>query len=292
MRRSVARYFDSHVHFTAGAATAAVLARAAAAGVARLLAVGGSQALNEGARQAAAAHPQQLLLALGLDRDRAARPGASAEVDALLGDAALPPLAAVGEIGLDYHHHAEGHPAQCALLEHQLAWAARLRLPVCVHTRAADDDTLAILRNAARDPWFRAGRPGVIHCFTGGPSLAEALLELGYFLSFSGIVTFANAAPLRAVAASVPDDRLLIETDSPYLTPVPLRGRPNEPANVVHVAACLASARQTTPEALAELTWQNARRLFDEVRNSGQNSDCWCYRLSAYSITPSVANIG
>lgn len=259
----MARYFDTHVHFAAGAATAGLLARATAAGVERMLAVGGSPALNEGAREAAAAHPHTLLLALGQDRDQATRPGVMAEVDTLLRDGSLPPLAAVGEIGLDYHYQAQTQRAQRALLEHQLSWAARLRLPVCVHTRAADDDTIAILRNANRDPWFRAGRPGVIHCFTGGPSLAEALLELGYYLSFSGIVTFANAAPLRAVAATAPDDRLLIETDSPYLTPVPLRGRPNEPAHVVHVAACLARARGVAPDDLAALTWRNASRLFD-----------------------------
>ena len=257
-------FFDTHVHFPdEAAAVEGLLTRASAAGVARLLAVGGSPALNPGARRAAAARPEQVLLALGLDRDQAGRADALAAADALFADVEPEQLSAIGEIGLDYQRDdAAVRRRQCALMEHQLVRAAQWERPVVIHTREADDDTLALLRQARGLPWFRGARPGVIHCFTGGQVLADALLELGYLLSFSGIVTFANADPLRAVARAVPGERLLIETDTPYLTPVPLRGRPNEPAYVPHVAACLAHARGTSLDELAALTRANAERLF------------------------------
>ena len=257
-------FFDTHVHFPdEAAAVEGLLTRACAAGVTRLLAVGGSPALNAGARRAAFTRPEQVLLALGLDRDQAGRTDALAAADALFADVEPDHLSAVGEIGLDYQRaDADGRRRQCALMEHQLERAAQGERPVIIHTREADDDTLALLRQARGLPWFRGERPGVIHCFTGGQVLADALLELGYFLSFSGIVTFANAGPLRAVARAVPGERLLIETDTPYLTPVPLRGRPNEPAHVPHVAACLARARGTGLDELAALTRANAERLF------------------------------
>jgi TatD DNase family protein len=255
-------FFDTHAHFPADRAQIdGLLERALAAGVQRLLAVGGSAALNAGAQLAAVTHPEQVMLALGFDRDQAKGIEACTAATAFFIDSSLPGLAAVGEIGLDYSRAETDRSGQCALMECQLAIAARLHRPVIVHTRDADEDTLALLRNADHR---RGGedRPGVIHCFTGNQAFAEALLELGYFLSFSGIVTFANAAPLREVARTVPDDRLLIETDTPYLTPVPLRGRPNEPAYLPHVAACLAVQRKTTPEAIATLTTANALRLF------------------------------
>jgi TatD DNase family protein len=258
-------FFDTHVHFPdESAAVEGLLTRAGAAGVTRLLAVGGSPALNPGARRAAAARPEQVLLALGLDRDQAGRIDAREAADALFADVEPEQLSAVGEIGLDYQRTTAAgiRRRQCALMEHQLERAAQWERPVVIHTREADDDTLALLRQASGLPWFRGARPGVIHCFTGGQVLADALLELGYFLSFSGIVTFANAGPLRAVARAVPGERLLIETDTPYLTPVPLRGRPNEPAYVPHVAACLARARGTGLDDLAALTCANAERLF------------------------------
>ena len=257
-------YFDTHAHFPAdAAATAALLERAAAAGVTRIVAVGGSPELNRGARMAVAAAPDAVRLALGLDRGEAGDPGACAAAAAMFVDPALPPLVAVGEIGLDYQRvDSEGRRRQCALMEHQMEIAGKMRLPVIIHTREADDDTLAILRNAACLDWFRDGRPGVIHCFTGTQAMADSMLELGYCLSFSGIVTFANAGPLRNVARTVPEDRLLIETDTPYLTPVPLRGRPNEPAYLPHVAECLAKQRGVSTEMLAATTTATALRLF------------------------------
>lgn len=266
---SVTRYFDTHAHFAAGPAIAGQIARARAAGVTRIVAVGGSPQLNAGARAAAAAAPGHVLPAFGLDRDQAGGDDdQAAALENLFAAGAAPAPAAVGEIGLDYCRSAVARERQRLLMERQLGLAARLRLPAIIHTRAAEADTLALLRNARGEAWFREGRPGVIHCFTGDAAFAEALLALDYRLGFSGIVTFAGAAPLRKVAAAVPGERLLIETDAPYLTPVPLRGRPNEPALVVHVAAVLARERGVAPEELAALTWRNAETLFGTSRHA------------------------
>jgi TatD DNase family protein len=171
-------------------------------------------------------------------------------------------VAAIGEIGLDFHHGRENAPAQIKLFSRMLELARKRSLPVCVHTREAEAETLAALREHAAG-W--RGAPdgiGVLHCFTGGEVFARELLALGFCVSFSGIVTFKNSENLRAAAAVVPDDRLLIETDSPFLAPEPLRGRPNEPANLERVAVVLAGIRKTSLETIASITTRNARRLF------------------------------
>lgn len=168
-----------------------------------------------------------------------------------------PAVVAVGEIGLDYHYNQSTPEEQRKALAGQLALAAELNLPVSVHTREAEDDTLRLLR----DSGVRA-HGGVIHCFTGTQELADACLELGMHISFSGIVTFPKAANLRTIAAGVPLDRLLVETDSPYLAPIPHRGRRNQPAYVVEVASHVARLRGMTPEELGAATGENFRRLF------------------------------
>ena len=175
---------------------------------------------------------------------------------------AAAPLRAIGEIGLDYSHEGAEPVVQRALFERQLALAAEWGLPVIVHSREAVDDTLASLRAAGSRALAAEGRLGVLHCFTGDQDFAEQVLSLGMMVSFSGIATFRNAAPLRAVAATIPDDRILVETDCPYLAPVPLRGRVNEPAFVSHTLRCLATVRGVAPERLAALTRDNALRLF------------------------------
>ena len=244
--------FDTHAHFEGTSEeTATVLERAFASGVTRLMAIGGSESLNRGAGLAAAlaANPNvqttptpkplpSVLKALGWDRDQAGKD--------------LPELdytgaSAVGEIGLDYSYEGATRKDQLAL------FARQLELPVVIHTREADDDTLGVLREISSK--------GIIHCFTGTPKFCGKLLDLGFFISISGIVTFRAADNVRASARYVPDDRLLIETDSPFLAPVPKRGNPNEPAFVVHTAKFLADLRGTTPEALALLTTGNACRL-------------------------------
>lgn len=260
--------FDTHAHFDGFAAegtVAAVLARAAAAGVAKVCAVGSSEASNDLVVRLAREHPGALVAAVGYDRDQTGRPRDPEKLAAL---AVNPAVAAVGEIGLDYYYSAETAPAQRALFGRQLAFAAERRLPVVVHSRDADDDTVDLLGefSAAWKKTFHGAEnpppPGILHCFTGDAGFAEELLALGFLISFSGIVSFNNAGPLREVARHVPEDRLLIETDCPYLTPKPFRGRVNEPAFVARVAEVLAEARGTTAEAVAEATFANACRVF------------------------------
>lgn len=182
-------------------------------------------------------------------------------VDDLVGRSRRPRVVAIGETGLDYYR-LNGRTLD------DMAWqrerfrvhirAARATgLPLVIHTRQASEDTLAILREEGG-----AAVDGVFHCFTETDVVARAALDLGFMISFSGILTFKNAQDLRDIARWVPDDRLLIETDSPYLAPVPFRGKTNHPALVVHVAACLAEARGCSVEHIATTTSANFERLF------------------------------
>ena len=251
--------YDTHAHFgTKEDVTAGVLARAQQAGVTRLMAVGGNTELNAAAVLAQAMRPDAVRLALGADRDQAELPH-----DEILADIrrqhACHSCAAVGEIGLDYHYTPETSAAQCALFAAQLALADELHLPVVIHTREADDATCGVLDEV---PWHGPSLRGVIHCYTGAPAFARKLLDRGFMVSFSGIVTFRSAEEVRASAKYVPADRLLIETDSPYLAPVPLRGQTNEPAFVAHTAIFLADLRHIPLERLAEITFANAISLF------------------------------
>lgn len=270
-------FFDTHVHFDdfePGAERDAVVRRAGEAGVVRMIAVGGSDRGNDCAARAASRFPGRIRAAAGYDRDQAARlfpHGATGDPDAAAwsrlrsrieaGGAGGGPVA-IGEIGLDFHYAAETAEAQTALFERQLELAREFRLPVIVHSRNADGPTLdALARHAGQWPG-PAGRTGVLHCFTGDRGFAERLAGLDYHVSFSGILTFRNAETIREGAAVVPADRLLIETDSPYLAPVPHRGTRNEPAYAAIVARALARVRGCTVEEIAALTTRNAERLF------------------------------
>ncbi len=165
-------------------------------------------------------------------------------------------IIAVGETGLDYHYALETAAQQRRSFRMHMDVAREVGKPVIVHTREAVDDTLAVLDEYAGEV------RGVLHCFTETRAMAEHALALGYYISFSGIVTFKNAAALREVAATVPADRLLVETDSPYLAPVPHRGKPNQPAYVRQVAEQLAALRGESLEQLAAATTANFRSLF------------------------------
>lgn len=175
--------------------------------------------------------------------------------------AASKKVVAYGEIGLDYHYTHSTPEEQRLGFREQIRLARALALPVIIHTREAQADTIAILKEE-----HAADYGGVFHCFSGDAWLAKDALDMGFYLSFSGIVTFQNAAMLRDIAKTVPADRLLIETDCPHLTPVPHRGKRNEPAYVRHVAELLANVRQdgegATAEEIGRLTSDNARRLF------------------------------
>ena len=235
--------FDTHAHFEGTAEeTAAAIERARKAGVAHVMAVGGSKTLNEGTTGFK-------YRAVGWDRDQVGQELPSLDYSN---------ACAVGEIGLDYYYSAETKAAQRELFSRQLEKSLELDLPVVIHTRDADDDTLAILREIPAR--------GIIHCFTGSPRFCRALLDLGFYISISGIVTFRAADNVREAALYIPDERILIETDSPFLAPVPMRGSPNEPSFLVHTAKFLAQLRRTPFERFAETTTRNALSILGQMR--------------------------
>ena len=243
---------DTHAHLDACEEPAdELVARAREAGVGRIVSVGsGLDSCRE--TLAIAARHDGVFAALGVHPHQAAEPDAErlGELrDLLRDDAAV----AVGETGLDYYRDYAPRDRQLALFERQLELAAELGKPVVIHTRAASDDTAAALAPFAGTV--------VLHCFSA-PELLPVALERGYYISFAGNVTYPKAEELRDAARTVPDHRLLVETDSPYLSPQPRRGRPNEPANVVHTAAVLAEARATDTAALAAQLDANATAAF------------------------------
>jgi TatD DNase family protein len=174
-----------------------------------------------------------------------------------------------GEIGLDYHYDHSPREVQRTVFARQLRLARAASLPVIIHSREADDDTVAILR----DEWHGAGLKGVMHCFGGSAAMARSVLELGFTISFAGNVTFKKAENLREVARVVPLDRLFIETDCPYLTPVPFRGRRNEPVRVIEVARCLADLRELEIEEIGRITTDNFFRFFKLNRSGHEISE-------------------
>ena len=163
-----------------------------------------------------------------------------------------------GEIGLDFHYDNSPRDVQVEVFKRQLRAARECDLPVVIHTREAEAETIEILQNEYKD----AQRRGVFHCFSGSMDLAQRSIEIGFMISFSGIVTFKKAEELREVAKQVPLDRLLIETDCPYLTPIPYRGKRNEPAYVVEVARCLATLHDVSIAEMARITGENFNRFF------------------------------
>ena len=256
---------DSHCHL-AGEEFAAdlddVVSRATSAGVSGALVIVGAEDDEEyersatvttawpGTRLSIGVHPHT---AGQFANDPAA---AAALVQSRL--AARPAARAIGEIGLDYHYDFAPRDVQQAVFRTQLALARRLMLPIVIHTREAEEDTFRLLSEV---PVGTLG--GVFHCFTGDRSMAQRALDAGFHLSLAGIVTFPRAVELHEVARMLPIDRLLIETDSPFLAPVPHRGSRNEPARVVHVAEAIARLRGVTVEVVAEASRTNFTRLFN-----------------------------
>ena len=167
----------------------------------------------------------------------------------------------IGETGLDYYYEHSPRARQRESFHAHIHAARQTGLPVIVHTRDADQDTIEVLREARAEGPFA----GVIHCFTAGAELAQAALELGLYISVSGIVTFKKSEELRATLKEVPLDRLLVETDAPYLAPVPMRGKRNEPAFVAHTAAALAELKGVSPDELTRITCDNAFLLFSKA---------------------------
>ena len=231
-----------------------VIARARAAGIDRMMAIGTGDGPPdlEAALRLARTHPF-IYATVGVHPHDASKamPETNTALEALATD---PKVLAIGEIGLDYHYDFSPRNVQRAVFIDQLNLAARVRKPIVIHTREAWDDTLRILR----EHWTGAG---IIHCFSGGPEEARQALDLGFYLAFGGVLTFPKADALREAARLAPEDRLLIETDAPYLAPVPKRGKRNEPAFIVETARRLAQVRGVAPERIAEVTTRNFEHL-------------------------------
>ncbi len=247
---------DSHCHLQYEADPTAALDRATAAGVGHVICIGTDADQSGAAIAIARAHPGRVSATVGLHPHDAKH-----QVDGIISLLTAPEVVAVGECGLDYHYEHSPRPVQREVFAAQIDLAAERGLPLVVHTREAWDETFDIL---AAGPSV----PTVFHCFSGGPTEARRALDLGAWLSFSGIVTFKTAGDLRAAAALAPLDRLLVETDSPYLAPVPHRGRPNQPAFVPLVGAAVAAARGVPIEVIEEATWASARDVFGVQRSA------------------------
>jgi len=251
---------DSHCHLDSPEFDSdrdEVIQRALDAGIEKMVAIGTGQGppdLEAGVRLAdryelfyatAGVHPHDAAKASPADLRR---------LEELL---AHPKVIAVGEIGLDYHYDFSPRDTQKSVFIEQMSIAAAARKPIVIHTREAWDDTLALIEQH----WKPAGLPGIMHCFSGGPAEARRALELGFYLSFGGIVTFPKALDVQAAAREIPTDRILVETDAPYLAPVPKRGKRNEPALVVHTARKLAELRSISFEDICRVTTENFRKL-------------------------------
>ena len=244
-------WVDSHCHLQYEGITEDALAAAAAAGVGRIICVGTDAPQSERAVEVARAHPGTVWATVGL-HPHDAKQG----VDGIVGLLDAPEVVGVGECGLDYYYDHSPRDVQRQAFVAQIALAHERGLALVIHTRDAWDDTFAVLRSEG------VPERTVVHCFTGGPDEARLALDLGAHLSFSGIVTFKNAADVRAAAVLAPLDRMLVETDAPYLAPVPHRGKPNQPAFVTLVGAALAALRGVPVEDVEQATWANTAAVF------------------------------
>ncbi len=253
---------DSHCHLDfpdfAGERDA-VVERARAAGVGAMVTICTQLSNFDGVR-AIAERYHDVWCSVGVHPHDADGEGVT-DPAALVGRAAHPRVVGIGETGLDYYYERSARPAQQRSFRAHIAAARETGLPLIVHTRDADDDTVSILR----EEYDRGPFKGVIHCFSTSQELAEKTMEIGFYISLSGIVTFKAAGDLRDTVRTLPIDRLLVETDAPYLAPVPKRGKRNEPAFVSHTAAAVAELKQVSTGELAKRTTDNFFALFSKV---------------------------
>lgn len=252
------RLIDSHCHLTfteLHEQVAEVIERAAAAGVSDLITVATDLADAQRALALAERYPA-VHVAAGIHPHEAAKMPEGWD-ESFLAVVRRDDVKAVGEIGLDYHYTFSDRQSQSRVFRRQLEIAAAVDKPVVIHSREAQADVMAALRDYP-------GLPGVVfHCFSGSSAEADEILDRGYWLSFTGVVTFKKSDELRLVARLVPADRFMIETDAPYLSPEPFRKvRPNEPAMLIHTAACIAAQRGMDPAELAAVVTNNTQRFF------------------------------
>ena len=255
-------FVDSHCHLNYKGLVedqAAVLERARAAGVSTMLNISTRESEWDDVVSVAGRHAD-VWASVGIHPHEA---DAHPDIDTakLVGRAQHPRIVAIGETGLDYYYDKSDREQQRTSFRSHIAAARETGLPLIVHTRDAEEDTASILTEEMRTGTYT----GVIHCFTASDAFARTALDLGLYISISGIVTFKNAKDLQATAATIPEDRLLIETDSPFLAPVPHRGKPCEPAFVVDTARFLADLRKTGLDDLAQTTRDNFHRLFSKA---------------------------
>lgn len=236
-----------------------VIARARAAGVGRMVTISTRVRKFSTYAALAEAHPDVFCTVGTHPHNAAEEPDIT--VDDLVRLSAHERCVGIGEAGLDYHYDKSPRDLQAASFRVQIAAARQTGLPLVIHARAADDDMIRILEDEQDKGRFGA----ILHCFSSGPELARRGLALGLYLSFSGILTFKASDEVRRIAADTPLDRLLVETDAPYLAPVPHRGRKNEPAFVRHTANMLAEVKGISPADLARITSENALRVFSKM---------------------------
>jgi TatD DNase family protein len=232
-----------------------MIARAQDAGVSAFITIGCDLATSRSAVELAGRHPF-VYASVGV-HPHEVKQIADDWYDELRRLAQHDKVVAYGEVGLDYHYNHSPPTLQRERFREQVCLARELNLPIVIHTREAQEDTMAILKEERA-----VDIGGVFHCFSGDAWLAKEALELGFFLSFSGVITFQNATMLRDIVKTVPLDRILIETDCPYLTPVPHRGKRNEPAHVLFVAEKIAELKAVSVEEIENMTTRNARRIF------------------------------
>ena len=263
---------DSHCHLDFpdfAAELDEVVARARAAGIGRLVTI--CTRVRKHAQVLAVAEKfPEIYCSVGTHPHNA-HEELDIDAKALIALTKNPKVVAIGEVGLDYHYDNSPRDAQAQGLRQHIAAARETGLPLVIHAREADADMARILEDETGKGTF----PAVLHCFTGGRDLAFKAIELGHYVSFTGILTFKNSAALRDIAAALPADRILVETDAPYLAPLPYRGKRNEPAYVVETAKVLADTCGVTADEIARQTTENFFRLFNKVPRTAHNPEKW-----------------
>ena len=257
---------DSHAHLDypqLSETLSDVLSRAKDAGVDEIISIGVKLSTSDGPRRIAEQH-ENVFFSVGIHPHEAANEPLACDIDSITQKAQHAKCVAIGEAGLDYYYDYAPRALQAASFRAQISVARALDLPIIIHARDADDDMGDIIEDEYKKGPFK----GVLHCFSSGQTLAERAIEIGFYVSFSGILTFKSATNLQHISTIVPEDRLLVETDSPYLAPVPHRGKSNEPAFTIHTLEKLAELRSIDVHKMATITKNNTIRLFDRMRSA------------------------